>query len=99
MRAIWGGSRAARAADNSCFQPPNLRMVRLRGSRNSHSPRVPIGAGASGAKFEAESEMAGFFGARGLGAAAVILAGLTALPALAEDVPLPRPNRFRRRRC
>ena len=39
--------------------------------------------------------MAGFLGARGLGAAAVLLAGLTALPAMAEDVPLPRPNPHR----
>ena len=39
--------------------------------------------------------MAGFFGARGFGAAALVLAGLTALPALAQNVPLPRPNPHR----
>lgn len=51
----------------------------------------------TGAKFEAESEMADFFGARGrrVAAVAAVLAGLTALPALGENVPLPRPNPHR----
>lgn len=41
--------------------------------------------------------MAAFFGARGRRAATVaaVLAGLTAMPALAENVPLPRPNPHR----
>ena len=39
--------------------------------------------------------MAGFFGARGFGAVAVVLAGLTAMPALADDVPLPRAHPHR----
>ena len=39
--------------------------------------------------------MAGLLGARGFGAAALVLAGLTALPALAETLPLPRPNPHR----
>ncbi|MGN6569868.1 MAG: outer membrane lipoprotein carrier protein LolA [Pseudolabrys sp.] len=39
--------------------------------------------------------MAGFFGGRGALAMAGLLAGLMALPAMAENVPLPRPNPHR----